>query len=138
MMVAMVAPGCGSTATTPPGSTNETSLKPTPDGNFVLYVSDQSFKLPTVDITIRIDGKVAVSDDFAVGNEHNWIKYRFALGRGMHHLAAITHAGHARVEGRFRIDGKLNGVVNYWYSPGNPGGERKMTFDHTTHEIGFA
>ena len=67
------------------------ALRTTSDGNFVLYVSDQSFALGQVDITVRIDGKVAVSDEFEVGNEHNWKQYRFRLGRGLHHLTAVSH-----------------------------------------------
>jgi hypothetical protein len=128
--------GCGSKQGGSPAAAS--ALKATSDGNFVLYVSDQSFALGQVDITVRIDGKVAVSDEFDVGNESNWSQYRFTLGRGVHHLTAITHQGHARIAGTFRIDKTLNGVVSYWYSPGNPGGERKLTFTYTPNQIAFA
>jgi hypothetical protein len=128
--------GCGSREGG--SSAAGTALKTASDGNFVLYVSDQSFALGQVDITVRIDGRVAVSDEFAVGNEHNWKQYRFTLGLGVHHLTAVTHQGHARFAGIFRIDKTPNGVVDYWYSPGNPGGERKLTFTHTPNQIAFA
>jgi len=104
----------------------------------VLYVSDQSFALGRVDITIRIDGKIAVSDTFDVGNEHNWRRYRFTIGPGVHHLTAQSHAGHARIAATFRTGKTVNAVVDYWYSPGNPGGERKLTFTHTPGQIAFA
>ena len=116
----VVVAGCGSgTAFTP----SSTQLKAGATGNFVLYVSDQSFKLDHVDITIRIDGKVAVSDQFAVGNEHNWKQYRFQLDPGLHHITAISHRGQAQVVGTFRMKQKLNGAVDYRYSPGNSGVE---------------
>lgn len=114
LLVVLVA-GCGSTANSAP---SRTELKATPAGNFVLYVSDQSFALPQVDITIRIDGKLAVSDRFAVGNEHNWKQYQFALDPGMHHLTALSRDGRARITSTFRVKEELNGVVDYWYSPG--------------------
>jgi hypothetical protein len=136
VVVAGLLAGCGSHEGG--SSSARPALKTTSRGNFVLYVSDQSFALGQVDITVRIDGKVAVSDEFAVGNEHDWKQYRFALGRGVHHLTAVTHQGHARIAGIFRIDKTLNGVVDYWYASGNPGGERKLTFTHTPNQIAFA
>ena len=113
-------------------------MKTQPGGNFVLYVSDQSFATSQVDITIRIDGRVAVIDQFAVGNEHNWKRYRFELDPGMHRLTAVSHDGRARLVGTFRVKKTLNGVVDYVYSPGNPGGDRKLTFTHTPDQIAFA
>jgi hypothetical protein len=101
-------------------------------------VSDQSFALGQVDITVRIDGKVAVSDEFAVGNEHNWRQYRFQVGAGIHRLVAVSRIGRARVVGTFRIHRTLYGVVDYWYSPGNPGGERRLTFHHSSQPLAFA
>ena len=127
--------GCGSgTSFAPKG----TQIEASPSGNFVLYVSDQSFELGHVDITIRIDGKVAVSDRFAVGNEHNWRQYRFQLDPGVHRITAVSHRGRAQLASTFRMKEKLNGVVDYWYSPGNPGGRRQLTFEHTPNQIAFA
>ena len=136
LVLAGLLAGCGSQEGG--SSAAGTALQTPSDGNFVLYVSDQSFALGQVDITVRIDGKVAVNDEFAVGNEHNWKQYRFTLGPGVHHLTAVTHQGHARIAGIFRIDKTLNGVVDYWYSPGDPGGQRTLTFTHTPNQIAFA
>ncbi len=113
-------------------------LETRPGGDFVLYVSDQSFALSPVDITVRVDGKVAVSDEFAVGNEHNWRRYRFQIGAGVHRLTAVSDSGRARFVGSVRMRRTLYGVVDYWYSPGNPGGERKLTFHHSVAPIAFA
>ena len=135
MLALVLVAGCGSgTAFTP----RSTQLATSPTGTFVLYVSDQSFETDHVDITIRIDGKVAVSDQFAVGNEHNWQQCRFQLPLGVHRLTAISQHGHARLASTFRMGRNLNGVVDYWYSPGNPGGQRKRTFSHTANQTAFA
>ena len=135
VLLAVVVAGCGSAASAANGTTQ---MKMRRNGNFVLYVSNQSFAKPHVDITIRIDGKIAVTDQFAVGDEHNWTEYRFELAPGIHHLTAVSPDGHARFAGTFRLKKSLHGVVNYWYAPGNPGGGRKLTFTHTTDKIAFA
>ena len=135
MLVLLPIAACGSDARSAP---SDTQLQTRSEGNFVLYVSDQSFALDHVDITIRIDGRVAVRDEFAVGNEHNWRQYRFQLDPGVHHLTAFSRDGRARLASTFRVKEKLNGVVDYWYSPGNPGGGRKLTFTHTPNQIAFA
>jgi hypothetical protein len=56
----------------------------------------------------------------------------------MHHLKAISRDGRARITSAFRAKETLNGVVDYWYSPGNAGGGRKLTFTHTPNHIAFA
>ena len=51
--------------------------------NFVLYVSNQSFALTPVDITITIDEKQVIPSEFEVGEgerrQHNWIMHGFEL-----------------------------------------------------------
>ena len=88
-----------------------------------------------VDVELHVG---PVRDEFAVGNEHNWRQYRFQLDPGVHHLTAFSRDGRARLASTFRVKEKLNGVVDYWYSPGNPGGGRKLTFTHTPNQIAFA
>jgi len=67
-------------------------------GNFTLYVSNQSFAISPVDITIHIDGKKAVDSKFDVGNQHIWIGYSFSLSKGEHKLVAVSKKGDARFE----------------------------------------
>jgi hypothetical protein len=135
LLVVLLA-ACGSAPTSVSGGSSPFETRA--NGNFRLYVSNQSFALDPVDITIRIDGRLAVSDDFAVGNEHNWKLYRFDLAPGMHRITAVSRAGRARLAGTFRVRRTLSGVVDYWYSPGNPGGARKLTFHHSQGQIAFA
>ena len=88
------------------------------DGNFVLYVSNQSYAITPVDITIHIDGKLAVSSDFEVHNQHNWIEYIFDLRLGTHTLVASSETGKAEMIDEFVVsDGSVWAVVDFWYYP---------------------
>ncbi|MCZ7557503.1 MAG: hypothetical protein M5R41_13975 [Bacteroidia bacterium] len=113
LILAFAIAGCGET---------DGSLYPTQQvlpqdgsGNFVLYVSNQSFDIPTVDIQVTIDGKTAVSATFEVKNQHNWIKHTFLLAPGKHVLKASSVTGEATVESEFEVNERLWGVLNYWY-----------------------
>ncbi|MHC4656483.1 MAG: hypothetical protein ACYS91_15930 [Planctomycetota bacterium] len=87
-------------------------------GTFILYVSNQSFAISPVDITIHIDGKKVVDRDFDVGNQHIWISHAFSLSKGKHKLVAVSKKGGARFEGHFEITDKHWAVLDYWYYPG--------------------
>lgn len=86
-------------------------------GNFVLYVSNQSFAITPVDIKVYIDGKRAVASDSEVKGQHNWIKHVFRLQPGKHKLAVASKKGQARMEKEFEIKDKHWAVINYWYYP---------------------
>ncbi len=55
-----------------------------PGGNFVLYVSNQSFYIDPVDIQIWIDGECVVREYFEVGNQHNYRPFVLRLSEGTH------------------------------------------------------
>lgn len=104
------------------------------DGNLTLYVSNQSFAITPVDITIFIDGRKAVTGNFDVKGEliaqHNWIKYVFSLPPGKHKLKAVSKKGEAVLEKEFNIKGKHWAVVDYWYYP-------KSHYDPTPRKFSF-
>jgi hypothetical protein len=97
-------------------------------GNFILYVSNQSFAISPVDIHIHIDGKHAVESEFVVSDQHNWIIHTFRLSPGKHQLVARSLKGGANIEKSFTIeDGKIAfkkywAVIDYWYYPRQTGG----------------
>ena len=133
IVVAVLAAGCqGSTGPTLP------EVEPLPqveNGNFVLYVSNQSFALPRVDITIHIDDKEAVSSDFDVGNQHNWVQHTFQLDPGKHKLVAASREGSALLEQGFEVKDKHWAVVDYWYSKQD--GKKQFSFVIQDQPIGF-
>lgn len=110
-------------------------LPQTTNGNFVLYVSNQSPDISPVDITIHIDGKKAVSADFTVGNAHGWVKHTFQLASGKHQLVVGTQKGSAQMEKDIEIKDKHWAVIDYWFSKQEM--EKKFTFKFQDTPIMF-
>ena len=111
------------------------ALPTTRDGNFVLYVSNQSFDAPRVDIRVAIDGRVAVDEEFDVEDQHNWVEFRFRLRKGDHTLTAASRAGEAKGTWTFTVTGRNWAIVEYWYYPG---ARKRLTFELTDEQPGFA
>lgn len=97
----------------------EAKLPQDKDGNFVLYVSNQSFGVSPVDIRVFIDGKLAIDEAFDVGNQHNWKSFRYNLGKGKHRLAAESVKGAAKFERDLEVRDTNWSVLDYWDSPGH-------------------
>jgi hypothetical protein len=88
---------------------------------FTLLVSNQSFDLPTVDIEIRIDNRLAVTGEFDVDGQHTWIPFDFDLAPGNHEIAVTSEAGDTSFEQAFLMDDRKWAVINFWYySAGSP------------------
>ena len=135
--VLLLAGGCGGAETlqSPGTSPRPDALPRAPDGNFVLYVSNQSFEIPRVDVRIEIDGRTAVDQDFEVENQHNWVEFRFELRKGRHTLKAVSKTGEAERSWLFNVKGNHWAVVDYWYYPGDA---KRFSFDLSNEPIGFA
>jgi hypothetical protein len=137
-LVLALAAACGSGTAAPPlGSPKDLAPVPTlPPGNFHLYVSNQSFDRPTVDIALFIDGVRLAAQDFEVKNQHNWIEFGAELAAGKHQLRAVSDAGETELTQSFTT-GALNwAVVDYWCC-GEPEDPR-FTFTISDQPIGFA
>jgi hypothetical protein len=126
----------------PATATGSIEIEQDPAGNFVLYVSNQSFAEPAVDIRVSIDGKTAVNHRFRVGTQHNWIEFVFALPEGKHTIKAVSLKGEAKFETEFTTGKKNWAVLNYWYSPGGQGGhkplQKQFGFELSDKPVGFA
>ena len=143
MLAAVAVLGTGCASGNQDGQSTDV-LPQDPDGNLTLYVSNQSLAITPVDITIYIDGKIAVTGDFDVKGkrtaQHNWIKHVFALPAGMHRLRAVSEKGQATLEKEFEIKENHWAVVDYWYYPeshDNPT-PKHFTFKIQDRPIGFA
>jgi hypothetical protein len=129
--------GCGTDTQNPTAAAEgPPSLEQARDGNFTLYVSNQSFDRSNVDIRVLIDGRPALAGDFAVGNQHNWVQYRFALSDGRHSLRAESVHGDAVFEHGFTVKGKRWAVVDYWCC--GEATEPKFTFLVRSEPLAFA
>ena len=118
-----------------PGAASEERLPEAPEGNFTLYVSNQSFDIPAVDIRIRLDGLEAVEDTFAVEDQHNWVEFVFDLPEGTHVIEAISERGDAELVRKFKVTAEHWAVVDYWYYPGE---KKRFSFSISDTPIGFA
>lgn len=120
-------------------------LEESKDGNFILYVSNQSFDINPVDIKIFIDGKLAVYGIFDIKGkrvpQHNWKKFTFKLKDGIHKIKAESKKGKAILEEEFEIKGQNWAVVDYWFYPKSTGGSgptpKSFTFIIQDRPIGF-
>jgi hypothetical protein len=138
LAAALALAGCGSANQDPaPVAEGPPPLEQAENGNFTLYVSNQSFERGAVDILVFIDGRPAVDGNFEVGNQHNWIEFTFDLEDGKHALHAESVAGEAVLEERFQVEGKRWAVVDYWCCDSGQA-EPKFTFRVTAEPIAFA
>lgn len=115
ILVACLA-ACGDSTTEP------TQHLPKVDDSFTLYVSNQSFDMPTVDIRVEIDNQLAVSGDFDVEGQHTWVQFDFGLAEGPHHIRVTTSdVADVVKEETFQMDDRKWAVVSFWYyAAGSP------------------
>jgi hypothetical protein len=155
--VAVAACGSGATSSSSAGSRSEhtsTSAPATPTdggrttdagidadptasrGPFTLYVSNQSFEDPNVQITISIDGVVVVDEHFAVEEQHNWIAFEPDVPPGDHTLTARSNTGaETTVEFTTESSKPRWAVVEYWWYP--EAGPRAFTFEISDEPMAF-
>jgi hypothetical protein len=88
-----------------------------PDGNFVLYVTNQSYALDRVDIRVEIDGELVVSDYFEVGSQHNFVKFKLSLTKGKHSIHAWSEKGEVELSTDFEFTDEHGGTVMFWHNP---------------------
>jgi hypothetical protein len=110
------------------------------DGNFTLYVSNQSFDIKRVDIQIKIDGIVVVSNYFEVGNQHNWKGFLLSLPKGTHTIEIHSDQEDTNLSETFDIKDKHWAVVDFWYASKSRSSptKKKFTFTIQDRPIGFA
>lgn len=124
-VAALLLAGCGDPKLAPVGSTLEST-----NGNFELFISNQSFATTPVDIRVSIDDTPVVQQYFDVGNQHNWRRFAFALPPGQHRIMATSVKGKATITTNFSLgDRRCSGIVDYWYYPKNDGDTpRQLSF----------
>jgi hypothetical protein len=88
------------------------------EANFVLHVSNQGPALELVNISVHIDGRLALEGPFDVGKDeefqHNWKGYFFRLDPGKHVLTAESGWGQTTIERTFELPAKRWAVLDHW------------------------
>ena len=148
MFVLLLGPGCGDDGEKPDAEAPEVEveeesevevLEESATGNVIIYVSNQSYEKPTVDITVMVGDKQAVKRDFKVERQHKWVPFRFQLEPGTHLIKARTNQGKATFEGTLEVDAAVPQywtVLSYWNSDKRPD-TPSFTFTVGTRQIGF-
>lgn len=90
--------------------------------NFWLSVSNQSFTDKVVRITVAIDNRRVVEDNFDVGGQHNYFTFPFALAPGSRRVRATATNGAELVETiEIPPAGPRYAALSYWHdSDGGP------------------
>lgn len=102
-----------------------------------LYVSNQSFDRPVVDIAVTIDGVLVASGDFPVLDQHNWHRFELRLAPGAHTIRIESVAGEASLTVALDLDGERWAVADFWddLDDDEPA---FFTWQAQDHPIGFA
>ncbi len=82
-----------------------------------LFVSNQSFAIPRIDLAVRIDGAVVVERILETGHQHTWHAFEIDLRPGRHRLDARTRTGRATLSSTFSMGRQAWGVLAFWYYP---------------------
>jgi len=82
-----------------------------------LYVSNQSFADPSVNLTVTIDGVEKFSKQCWVDDQHNWSHIEFELSKGKHTIEVNENDHNIINERKFSVHDDLWIVVDYWYYP---------------------
>lgn len=98
-----------------PASDPTLHLPATTTPTFTLYVSNQSFDLPRVDITVRVDGQLAITGDFHVEGQHTWIPFDLDLAPGPHAITIESATGEATLDQAFTMDDRRWAVASFWF-----------------------
>ena len=116
------------------------------NGNFTLYVSNQSFAVTPVDIQVYVNDQKVIERTFDVTGErgmpqHNWIPFRFQADPGTYRLRVESKKGKALLNTTFEIKDKHWAAIDYWNYPKNATRPEatgpKFTFTIQDQPIGF-
>jgi len=143
--ILFIVPGCGAPDTAEraptPGPSQEMPSPGLldPDGNVVLYVSNQSFDRPEVDVVVEVDGQRVIDEAFQVGDQHNWKRIVLRSSPDRHTLVARSTQGDATLRRSFVMPGRRWAVLDYWYDwAGGAVEPQRFTFIVRKRPIAFA
>ena len=114
---------------------NDSLFPQSAPGDFGLYVSNQSYAIGAVDIAIYLDDKLAVNQEFFVKSQHNWIRFKYDLGNGVHTIRAVSRSNQLEFKKSFELPATPWCVVNFWTGQSN---DKFFSIDFFTFEPSFA
>lgn len=83
----------------------------------VLYISNQSFAEPYINVTIEVDGSKIYSEMLFVGDQHNWQKISIIVWGAIHYIEAFNNDN--KISNSAIVFTPFQGyiVIDYWYYP---------------------
>jgi hypothetical protein len=98
-----------------------------------LYVSNQSFAVPEVHISVLIDGKQALSEAFEVRDQHHHVLFPISVAKGAHTLTARAEGHNLEADFEFSLEDPPRwGVLNFWFE-----GRPSFNFHDSEYRAGF-
>lgn len=103
-----------------------------------LYVSNQSFEEPLVDVAVSIGGVQVVVGDFAVEGQHNWYAFDIVVPIGATDLDAVTfrEVDAVSFSQQIAVPAERWAVLDYWSDTGDGKGSR-FVLNVSEVEVGF-
>jgi hypothetical protein len=95
-----------------------------------LYVSNQSFDEPLVNIEVSIDETRVATGDFALEGQHSWHEFEILVPMGTHTLSVWSGSNDASLDQAIDLTGERWAVVSYW----NEGSLDSETFSLALHD----
>ena len=88
--------------------------------NIKLIVSNQSPDIPSVDISVSIDGRIVVNKDFPVKDQHHWEEFFTELSDGNHTIEIKANKGQVVLIDKFEVCNDKSPVigVEFFYQKG--------------------
>jgi len=110
-----------------------------PNANLTLYVSNQSFAKPTVDISASIDDRSILTGEFEVEQQHSWSVYSIRLTPGQHVIRAQADRGVFKLERSFVVANQHWAVLQFWDRPagGSAPNKHGLSFEISSEPIRF-
>ena len=108
------------------------------NGEVKLWISNQSFVDDPVRISVTVDDRVVVEDDFATKDQHNSVGYRVrGLEPGVHEISA-TSSTNVQYSGVFTLgaDSPVWLVLDYWHDDQDSAGP-EFIFVESPRSVGF-
>ncbi len=87
------------------------------NGNFSIYVSNQSPSLDPVDLKISIDGKLAIRREFYFENGETHIRFQFQIEDGNHKLSVSSIKGNISKDTAFTLQTTPYCSISFYYEP---------------------
>ena len=103
-----------------------------------IYISNQSFDIPSIHLTVTLNGKKLADQSFAVNRQHTWISFKATYKMGSNTIRIQTKDGKVVAQTSFKLKkGPMNAVISFWKSEEDETPNGYITFYLSPDQIKF-